>query len=45
MILKKAFNSPKTRTKNPLMKTEYRSYQNGMKKQTGLNTYKIWIDL
>jgi len=44
MILKKMFNSSKSETKNPLMKTEYRAYQNGMKKQVGLSVYKTWID-
>ena len=35
MILSKAFKSDKV-TKNPLMKSEYRGYQNGQKKPTGL---------
>lgn len=44
MILSKAFNSNKTTvTKNPLMKSEYRGYQNGQKKPVGLTIYDTWL--
>jgi len=47
MLLKKAFSSKEKSqsvTKNPVMASEYKSYLNGMKKQTNLNTYSTWIN-